>query len=157
MDFAKNLQAIRKRANLSQEDVAERLHISRQAVSKWEMGQSTPDMDTCVKLCEILKVTPDQLLLGVEANKTRVPQEKNNQWITIFVVCTAFLMVMCVCGTIILVCNLYNGEIFEPIMHQLAWSMINGSLILFGVSVAGISAVAVMRYLRRKRSVDKNE
>ena len=41
---------------MSQEQLAEQLHISRQAVSKWEMGQSTPDIDTCVRLCEVLKV-----------------------------------------------------------------------------------------------------
>ena len=40
MDFPKNLQSIRKAANLSQENLAEKLHISRQAVSKWEMGVS---------------------------------------------------------------------------------------------------------------------
>ena len=40
MNFAKNLQSIRKGANLSQEQLAEQLHISRQAVSKWEMGDS---------------------------------------------------------------------------------------------------------------------
>ena len=66
MAFSSNLQHLRKEANLSQEKLAEQLHITRQAVSKWESGQALPDADTCLKLCEVLGVSPNCLLLGEE-------------------------------------------------------------------------------------------
>lgn len=134
MDFAKNLQAIRKEAKLSQEDVAEKLHISRQAVSKWEMGQSSPDAETCAKLCEVLGVSPERLLLGIETPQNGAPP-KNTRWTVLLVLYAVFLMVVCICGTVLLVCNLYNGEVFEPNMHKLALQMIRGAILVFSVSV----------------------
>lgn len=154
MDFAKNLQMFRKQANLSQEDLADRLHISRQAVSKWEIGQSTPDLDTCMKLCEILDVTPDALLLGREAEEKPDIPAKRNPWTTIAVLCTIYLMVACVCGTILLVINLYNGEIFEPIVHNMAVRMINVSFYVFVATMVIIATIWIVRfvhYLKEKR------
>ncbi|MDE6659113.1 MAG: helix-turn-helix domain-containing protein, partial [Eubacterium sp.] len=46
MAFKENLVFLRKSLNLSQEELAEKINVTRQAVSKWENGQSTPDMDT---------------------------------------------------------------------------------------------------------------
>lgn len=138
MNFAKNLQSIRKGANLSQEQLAEQLHISRQAISKWEMGQSTPDIDTCVRLCEVLKVTPNRLLLGADEDGKIASPVKKDSLITIFVIASIFLMVVCACGTIMLICNLYNGEIFEGVIHDLSFNMIRGSLLAFAVMFGAI-------------------
>ena len=49
MTFAEKLQKLRKQNGLSQEQLAEKLNVSRQAVSKWEMG-TIPDMENMVKL-----------------------------------------------------------------------------------------------------------
>ena len=56
MDIAQRLQELRKRAGYSQEQVAELLGLSRQAVSKWESGQGKPDVDNIVKLTEVYHV-----------------------------------------------------------------------------------------------------
>lgn len=63
MAFAENLLNARKRKGLSQEKLAEMLHVSRQAVSKWETGESTPDMDNLIRLREALGISLDALLL----------------------------------------------------------------------------------------------
>lgn len=151
MDFAKNLQSIRKAANLSQESVADQLHISRQAVSKWEQGQSTPDVETCLKLCEVLNVTPNRLLLGTEVEGEKTPQEKMNHLKTFFVISSIFLMVVCACGTIMLICNLYNGKIFEPNIHTQATLMIWGSMLAFAVMVVAL----LVHSLRKKRDTER--
>ena len=49
MTIADRIQQLRKQNGLSQEQLAERLDVSRQAVSKWESGQSIPDVDICSK------------------------------------------------------------------------------------------------------------
>ena len=62
MLFSNNLTHYRKRAGMSQEDLAEHLHVSRQTISKWETGQSAPDLDTVVQLARLFGVTTDRLL-----------------------------------------------------------------------------------------------
>ena len=53
MAFSENLQFLRTRDNLTQEQLAERLEVSRQSVSKWEGGASFPEMDTILRLCDM--------------------------------------------------------------------------------------------------------
>ena len=62
MDLGKKIYELRKSKNLSQEDVAEELNITRQTVSKWETNQSTPDFDKIVPLCELFGISTDELL-----------------------------------------------------------------------------------------------
>lgn len=62
MNFKENLKKIRKENNLSQEQIAERLGVSRQSVSKWESGQAYPEMDKMLQLCEMFNLNIDDLL-----------------------------------------------------------------------------------------------
>lgn len=55
---------LRKKAGMSQEDLAEKLNVSRQSVSKWESGASTPDLDKIVELSRLFGVTTDYLIKG---------------------------------------------------------------------------------------------
>ncbi|MGL5254225.1 MAG: helix-turn-helix domain-containing protein [Phocaeicola sp.] len=61
MSFAENLKAIRKEKNISQEDLAEMLNVSRQAVSKWEQGIGFPEMEKMLTLSKQLNVSLDYL------------------------------------------------------------------------------------------------
>ncbi len=62
MSFGENLQAIRKKNNLSQEDLAEMLGVSRQAVSKWELGEGYPEVDKLISISKQLNVSLDSLM-----------------------------------------------------------------------------------------------
>lgn len=62
MNLSAKLQLLRKKNGLSQEELAERVGISRQAISKWESGQSTPDLNKLILLSEIYNVTIDSLV-----------------------------------------------------------------------------------------------
>lgn len=66
MNLAEKLQQLRKRNNLSQEQLADKLGISRQSISKWESGQSAPEIDKIVQLSEIFSVTTDYLLKDIK-------------------------------------------------------------------------------------------
>lgn len=72
MDLANRIYKLRKAANLSQEQLAEHLDVSRQSVSKWEAGQSVPELDKIVLLSELFGVSADYLLKG-ENTKVEVP------------------------------------------------------------------------------------
>ena len=60
--LAENLKALRKAKGLSQEELAARLHVVRQTVSKWEKGLSVPDAELLIRLAEVLDTTVGQLL-----------------------------------------------------------------------------------------------
>lgn len=62
MKLPENLKRIRKENNLSQEQLAEKLGVSRQAVSKWESGQSYPEMDKVLNICKLFNYNIDELL-----------------------------------------------------------------------------------------------
>lgn len=64
-----NLKTLRKSKGFTQEELAARLHVVRQTVSKWEKGQSVPDAEMLVKLGDIFEVPVSQLLgTGIEAD-----------------------------------------------------------------------------------------
>ena len=64
MTFGENLQFLRKRAGLTQEDLAEQMEVSRQSVSKWESNAAYPEMDAILRLCGLFNVDMDTLLRG---------------------------------------------------------------------------------------------
>lgn len=71
MAFSDNLQFLRGAAGETQEQLAEILEVSRQSVSKWESGQSFPEMETLLRICDLYKVDMDTLLRG-SVEKSRV-------------------------------------------------------------------------------------
>lgn len=66
MELKDRIAAVRRAAGLTQEQLGELLGVSRQAVSRWESGQTSPDVSTLAALCEKLRVSADYVLLGKE-------------------------------------------------------------------------------------------
>ena len=64
MSLGQRLIELRKAKHLSQEEVAEKLDVTRQTVSKWETDQSSPEFDKILPLCELYEVSTDELLTG---------------------------------------------------------------------------------------------
>lgn len=91
MAFSDTLQHLRKSMGLSQEDIAERCNVSRQSVSKWETGQSYPETEKLLILCDLLDTDLDYLLRN-KAPKTNVKQAASasictpylGKWVKIF-------------------------------------------------------------------------
>lgn len=73
MELKDRIALARKRAGLSQEQLGERLGVSRQAVSKWESGQSNPDLSYVAAMCRLFGVSSDWLLLGEEGSAKSAP------------------------------------------------------------------------------------
>jgi DNA-binding XRE family transcriptional regulator len=62
MNFGDNLKKIRKESKMSQEDLAEKVNVSRQSVSKWETGDAYPEMNNILELCKIFKCKINDLV-----------------------------------------------------------------------------------------------
>ena len=67
MMFNDNLNKYRKQKGLSQEELAFRLGVSRQSVSKWESGQSTPELERIIEIADLFGISLDELI-GHESN-----------------------------------------------------------------------------------------
>ena len=91
MNLANRIQYLRKSKGISQEELADKIGVSRQAVSKWESEKSSPDLEKIILLSEYFEVTTDYLLKGIEPipNETVPPKEKPNANMFV-IVATAF-------------------------------------------------------------------
>lgn len=113
MTLAEKILALRTERNLSQGDLAEKLDVSRQSVSKWETGQSVPELDKLIRLADVFGVSVDQLVReggppkpAVETPPAAQPQivyvERPGRCLTavqiLGVVCTAGGAGLCIMG-----------------------------------------------------------
>lgn len=79
MKFNEKLVKLRKENLLSQEELAEKLGVTRQTISKWELEQTTPDMDKLSQMAKLFNVSVDELLNEAdEPTKTNKASDKNN-------------------------------------------------------------------------------
>ena len=69
MEISEKVLQLRKANNLTQEELAEKLNVSRQSVSKWESGQTIPELEKLIALSEVFQVTTDYLLKPSELDE----------------------------------------------------------------------------------------
>ena len=66
MEFHNKLYNLRKQKGLSQEELANRLNVSRQTISKWEVGDSTPEMEKLIAISDMFGISLDELVMDKE-------------------------------------------------------------------------------------------
>ncbi len=71
MTFAEKLKSIRKQAGMSQEQLAEKLGVSRQAVTKWETDSGIPDIENMMAISVLFDISIDELLSNEKGQKSR--------------------------------------------------------------------------------------
>ena len=137
MTIGEQIQKLRKQNSLSQEAIAEKLNVSRQAVSKWETGLSNPDTENLIRLSELFGVSVEELASGQlqsnfsnKANTERKPHKSRKKiitWITgasvllIILVGTLFIhfvpvkwdALACSGGYATAIFDKYNGSLIE--------------------------------------------
>jgi transcriptional regulator with XRE-family HTH domain len=84
MNLGENLQTLRKKENISQEELAEKLEVSRQAVSKWESGGGYPETEKLLKICEIFNCSLDSLMKGKIEETTNIDLKEYDNFIKKF-------------------------------------------------------------------------
>lgn len=141
MNIGEKIYNLRKKKNLSQEDLASILNVSRQTISKWETGESNPDIDKIVPLCNFFEISTDEFLKGrdIVYEKKLDKEKKKNKALT-FSLCLIIFGVM-----IILVMLLEDLDVSESII---------GSIIMFGIVLIG---VLLIYYFMSKESEKKED
>lgn len=89
--FGLKLQTLRKKASMSQDDLAELIGVSRQAISKWERSEALPDLYNAKKLAEVFSITLDELM-DIEIKSIDKTILKNNKLSLAFLTVPAVLV-----------------------------------------------------------------
>lgn len=110
MEFNNKLYNLRKQKGLSQEELANRLNVSRQTISKWEVGDSTPDMENLIAISSLFEISLDELVL----DKPPVPKKaihlsedgkkKTKKIVTIIAIAVGVIVLIDVVSMIVFFC-----------------------------------------------------
>ena len=124
MELYEKILYLRKQQNLSQEALAERLSVSRQAVSKWESEQSMPDLEKIIAMSDFFEVTTDYLLKGIEPAKDQEQKNKALASMILYIASTALIAIGLFCAF---------GGWYEKQTMEVVW----GGMVIQAVGVAG--------------------
>lgn len=124
MNMADRIQYLRKTNGISQEELADKVGVSRQAVSKWESEQSLPDLGKIITMSDYFGVTTDYILKGIEpvADKEQKSSEITSK--ILYIASTAFVVI----GLFSAFAGWYEKQTMDTI-----W----GSMIIQAIGIAG--------------------
>lgn len=149
MSFSENLQHLRKKEGMTQEQLAERLDVSRQAVSKWESAQSYPEMDKILQICEMFHCDMNTLVQGdvteSEKEDTAGYEQQMNRYSLL--VASAVSIIISAVGLFVILEELLKGAIHEDLL----------AIGMFVIIAAAVSVLIVTginhEYFRKRYSV----
>ncbi|MGL9892028.1 hypothetical protein IGJ19_000159 [Enterococcus sp. DIV1368b] len=141
MVMPERIQHLRKTKGLSQEELADTMGVSRQAVSKWESGQSTPDLEKIILMSEFFGVTTDYILKGIETVENKDEQSKEIISKILYISSTAFVAI----GLF----SAFSGWYAEQALEDV-W----GSMIIQAVGIAGYFIGKLLSKEKAPLSVD---
>ena len=168
MRFSEKLPKLRKNNNLSQEQLAEQLGVSRQAVSKWEAGNSYPDMEKMLQMCRILNCHLEDLMddgsignISTEGSKNKIDLNICMQDFLNFItklynmfVCMRFKEKMVFIILILLISGLLIMKLLEYIIYgilplPILWKILSKVITLILIAVGGVIFIHLLkiRYL----------
>jgi transcriptional regulator with XRE-family HTH domain len=108
MSFGKNLSYYRKHLNITQEELADKLYVTRQTVSRWETDSVFPDVETIIKLCDMFDCSMDILVRGDAENDISEQKDdpENNTENTVGTTLDWYYLNGSVCSVIMILCTL---------------------------------------------------
>lgn len=110
MNFGENLQNLRKLKNYSQEDLADKLKVSRQAVSKWESGTGFPETEKIISICDLFDCSMDELIKGKISIDSNSEKENYDSFMNKFSKSISLATMLILIGTTLLLTILGFNE-----------------------------------------------
>nr|ABC48877.1 hypothetical protein [Enterococcus faecium] len=130
MNMSDRIQYLRKTKGISQEELADKVGVSRQAVSKWESEQSTPDLEKVIIMSDFFGVTTDYILKGIEPVNDKEQKSKEIASKILYISSTAFVAIGLLCA--------FGGWYELQTMEVVAGSMIIQAVGIIGYFIARI-------------------
>ncbi len=144
MKFNENLKYLRKKEGLTQEELAEKLNVSRQSVTKWESGQSLPDIEKVKEISYLFSVSVDCLIGDVESKTTSKIKKKIDDigWYIFGIVALSIVVIMSISSFL---SNVFQNEDIT----------ITATIVM--VIISGITLIAMLKkYLKNNTEVILN-
>ena len=164
MGFGEKLQALRKARGWSQEELAGRIHVSRQTLSKWESGGAVPDTENVIALSRLFGVSTDYLLLteggAASTPMTAAPAGKKwpvmrRVWLVVLLAAVLAQIGLRIWGSVAMGQGAYGGgQIYAQAAtalyylnerYNLTWL----TLLVYGMTVAGFMGTVLYEPVRR--------
>lgn len=135
MKFNENLKYLRKRENLTQEELAEKLNVSRQTITKWESGNSLPDIEKIKEIAYIFSVSVDSLIGEISNKNTNKLKKKINDigWL---------IGAICILA---IICNVSIANFLIKIMPNIDYAI--GVIILIAIITFIYIVITIKKYL----------
>lgn len=137
--FGDNLAKARKKAGLSQEELAEKMGLTRQTISKWETGASAPDVEELQRLCVALSASAEELICGEAGRK---PKREHLDLFQCFFY--GFLVVMFITGACVRMANQISIDTYHP-------SITTAARVMMLIPVVMFFTMGAVRLLRKKK------
>ena len=134
--LGERLYELRRKKNLSQEEMAEKLNVSRQTISKWETNQSQPDFDKIIPLCQLFNISSEELLTGKKAIKDSVEVKENKKKTALVISLSVFLYFLALIWVMIAETFPFIGENLVGSIFLLICAIPTCLLIFYFVSVS---------------------
>ena len=123
MEIEKKLKDVRMQAGLTQEQVAEKIMVSRQTVSNWENGKSLPDIVSIMRLSDLYQISIDELLKGDKRMKEKMEKDANIAKANKRVILTTAIITLVV-GIIYSISIFVGGAFYEFCASAIQWVML---------------------------------
>lgn len=141
MTIGDKIKKLRKQNHMTQEELSEKLHISRQTISKWETGSALPDINNVILICSIFEISTDELL-------TDSLNQKNNKKLFI---CDLVVLTICLIGTIVfsifLITNKVNADSSTITIN--AYGMLT---IIFLILLISTVILLIIKHVKKRKN-----
>ena len=127
-DAIRKITVLRTGRKLSQGDVAERLDVSRQSVSKWETGQSVPELDKIVRLADLFGVSVDELVRDGDAPQPQPQPEAEKRIVSV----RPWLSKIQIAGAVLLVLGLLNAA-WGAVTSYPIWMLLSSLVVVISL------------------------
>lgn len=155
MALSEKLYSLCKKSGLSQEQLAEQLSVSRQAISKWEVGQSVPESEKLITISNYFNVSLDYLMNETEEDnsETKEPAEKSVQagdrtkWLLGIIICIGGIVCLIMWGLLSIFNPTASNQISESSMISIDG---NGIFLVLCVVAIVVGAVLLLKNTKKK-------
>ena len=148
MTLGEKIWRLRESRNMSQEELAEKMEVSRQTISNWENGKAVLDAEKLAVLCAVFEVSADDMLMGEEvptSNNKAIPsqQKRNRGLLAIFISIIALILIVIAAIGLIITDDKVSISSLITFHSDFIWI---GLFVLGGLALVG----AIVMLLKRK-------
>ena len=123
MKTNEKLKEIRKISGMTQEELADKLNVSRQTISKWEKGLSTPDLEMAIQFCDLFQISLDELLKEEQMERKLSLEDimrmnKRNQRQLVLLMSSVFFLLIGLLGLLFVFAIRYTTLNIEYILYR---------------------------------------